>query len=394
MKRLRSVLVYLFFLVGTASSLAQFPDARDKPPTNWTGPAFRLSQDYPKTRPRKEEPWKAFNFKTQPQEYLERVLQYAYEGNIEVDWDGQKNTVRKWYHAPWLHVGPNGREFVRGLTLERSSRPRELHPNQTSTFRNWAVGLYNPRGGHAIGKVWMPPNAPKEKEAKFLEGAVAVKLLFTTATVAEVPFLQGAKEWQADINRDPNNLGTLRLLQIDIAVRDGRANATTGWVFGTFIYNGNAPGSSPWEKMIPVGLMWGNDPEVTEEEVANNVKTIKESWINPQARALLQHLGWAGRLNGPVDNPRSSCHSCHSQAQAPARNGNQMVAPSRIPDNEKLHWFRNIKARQPFDRGAQSLDYSLQLSLGIQNFRRSRAATAGLLEDPGLIRVSREEDDN
>ncbi|MGH7453533.1 MAG: hypothetical protein ACRENG_19445, partial [bacterium] len=232
----------LFFLVGTASSSAQFPDARDKPPANWTGPVFRLSQDYPQKRPRNEEPWKAFKFKTQPQEYLERVLQYVYEGNVEVDWDGQKNAVRKWYHTPWLHVGPNGREFVRGLTLERSSRPRELHPNQTSTFRNWAVGLYNPRGGYTIGKVWMPPNAPKEKEAKFLEGTVAVKLLFTTATVAEVPFLQGAKEWQADINRDPNNLGTLRLLQIDIAVRDGRANATTGWVFGTFITTKNSIG--------------------------------------------------------------------------------------------------------------------------------------------------------
>lgn len=374
---------------------AQFLDARNNPPANWSGPVFKLSQDYPRKRPRKEEPWRAFSFRTQPKQYMESVLRYAYEGNIEVDWVGQNNSVRRWYHTPWLHVGTNGREFVRGLTLERSSRPRELHPNQSSTFRNWGVGLYNPRGGYTIGKVWADPSAPKASEAKFLEGTVSVKLLFTQADSTEVPFLRGAKEWQADTRRDPNNLETLRLLQIDVAVRDGRANSTTGWIFGTFIYDGNAPGNFPWERMIPVGLMWGNDPDVTEQDVEDSVRVIKQSWINPDARSLVQHLGWAGRVNGPVDNPRSSCLSCHSQAQVPARNGNQMAPPVRIPDDEKLHWFRNIKARQPFDQGAQSLDYSMQLTLGIQNFQRSRTtAVRSLLEDPTLLRVDRAADEN
>jgi hypothetical protein len=30
-----------------------------------------------------------------------------------------------------------------------------------------------------------------------------------------------------------------------------------------------------------------------------------------------QHLGWLGRLNGPVDNPQSACLSCHGTAQSP-----------------------------------------------------------------------------
>ena len=38
---------------------------------------------------------------------------------------------------------------------------------------------------------------------------------------------------------------------------------TSGATFGTFIYNGNAPGATPYERMVPVGLMWGNDPGVT-----------------------------------------------------------------------------------------------------------------------------------
>jgi hypothetical protein len=101
-----------------------FPDAHDDPIPGWNGPVFRLRQDYPSILPAPEDyPWKQFNFRTQPLDYLRSVLAYAYEGNVAVDWEVQKNTVRGWYHAPWLHFGNNGREFVRGLTRERSSRP-------------------------------------------------------------------------------------------------------------------------------------------------------------------------------------------------------------------------------------------------------------------------------
>jgi hypothetical protein len=34
---------------------------------------------------------------------------------------------------------------------------------------------------------------------------------------------------------------------------------------------------------------------------------------------------------------------------------------------QKMRWFKNIK-RQPFDAGQESLDYSLQLHDGIENF--------------------------
>src|SRR6185369_13923250 len=100
----------------------QFPDAHDAPPAGWTGEegrVFKLSQDYPAIQPTPEQyPWKAFDYKKQPLEYLKSVLQYCYEGNIDsdVDWQVEKNTKRKWYHAPWMHSGPNGREFIHGLT--------------------------------------------------------------------------------------------------------------------------------------------------------------------------------------------------------------------------------------------------------------------------------------
>jgi hypothetical protein len=51
--------------------------------------------------------------------------------------------------------------------------------------------------------------------------------------------------------------------------------------------------------------MWGNDPQLTQEEFDENRKRPVESWINPAAELLLRQLkgkrpslGWNGRLNG------------------------------------------------------------------------------------------------
>ncbi len=354
-----------------ASASAQFPDAHDPPPAGWTGPVFRLKQDYPQTLPSVgSRPWMSFDFRTQPNEYIKAVLDYALDGNKQVDFVVQNNTTRGWYHAPWMHAGAAGREFVRGLTRERSSRPGELHPNQTGTFENWAVSVYNPRGGYTLGQVWKDPDAPNPGAAKFPVGSVSIKLIFTEAPVSQVPYLAGSVEWQADINR-ANNAGprpTLRLLQVDVAVRESRAASTTGWVFGTFVYDGNAPGATPWDKLVPVGLMWGNDPTRV-----RTAQALQQTKINAGLQ-IPQHLGFEKRLNGPVDNPRSSCLSCHSTAQIQ----NDLSRPNRAaipPANATLQtlrlYFRNIKAGQPFDANARALDYSLQLQNGIANWAQA-----------------------
>jgi hypothetical protein len=354
---------------GVAS--AQFPDAHDPPPAGWTGQVFHLRQDYPQTLPPVGvRPWTGISFKTQPNEYLKAVLGYALEGNKEVDFVVQNNAIRGWYHAPWMHAGAAGREFVRGLTRERSSRPRELHANQAGTWENWAVSVYNPRGGYTLGRVWKNPNAPNPALAKFPVGSVSVKLIFTEAPVNEVPYLAGSVEWQADINRASGTGArpTLRLLQVDVAVRDTRANATTGWVFGTFVYDGNSPGASPWDRLVPVGLMWGNDPTKL-----GTTQALVETKINASLQ-IQQHLGFEKRVNGPVDNPRSSCLSCHSTAQIqpdlskPARAA--IPAAGASPQTLALY-FRNIKSGVPFDAGALSLDYSLQLQNGIANWAQA-----------------------
>jgi hypothetical protein len=345
---------------------------------------FHLSQNYPKTLGPDTQPWRAFDPTRQRSEYLYSALGYFFQGNLnsnaEMSFDPAKNPVRQWYHAPWQDFGINGREFVHGLTRERTSEPGDLHSSQTHYWHNYAIGFYNAPGGYVIGRVWADHGMPDSSQASFPEGTVAAKLLFTTASVAEVPYLRGSPEWTGYVYANPNtlrpNLGDpralmkLRLLQIDIAVKDSRVAATTGWVFGTFVYGGGLTGKpgQGWANVQPVGLMWGNDPTYS------GSGPLTETVLNPQV--LLPHYGWQGRLNGPVDNRASSCLSCHSTAQDP------QAKMMPLAGDDPRHWFRNIRSGQPFDPGARSLDYSLQLSTGIANFREAqKLASQSTLRD-------------
>lgn len=364
---LRSTSVLWLVAVGVAASAQTFPSTTDKVPSGWTGPVFKLSQAYPKTLPPEETlPWAGIDPTTDPQNYVNALYRYALEGNVGVSWVVQDNPVRKWYHAPWMHYGTSGREFIHGLTRERStpaaSSPGkgELGPDQVHCAQNWAVGFFNARGGYQTGQVWADPKQPNASVAQFPEGTVIAKLLFTAAPVSEVPYLKNTFEWQGNIHVLPAGTcpgsatqrkpQTVRLLQMDLAVKDKRATET-GWVFATMAYNGDAPGATPWDRMLPVGVMWGN--EVTTQQ-----------WINTSI-GTPQHLGFEGRLNGPVDNPKSSCMSCHATAQTPA------VSPMIPPSSDTTRWFKNYLGSQPFDAGSIPTDYSLQLAMGIQNLRKA-----------------------
>src|ERR1044071_2786596 len=81
-------------VIGPGTAFAQsttpFADAHEAPPSGWTRPVFKLSQDYPTTKPAAEaRPWKTIDYKTKPAEYLKAVLDYCYEGNIDVDFRRQ-----------------------------------------------------------------------------------------------------------------------------------------------------------------------------------------------------------------------------------------------------------------------------------------------------------------
>lgn len=368
--------IVLALLCCTSFFGFRFPDAHEQPPKNWSRPFFKLRQDYPASKPDPpEQPWKKFSFVTEPEDYLWSVLWYAYEGNVDNDWRVENNDDHRWYHAPWLHWGDQGREFIHGLTRERSSRPFELSCNQVTQFQNWAVSMFNEPGGYVIGQVWANPAGPNPAAADFPEGTVIIKLLFTTATPTEVAYLEDSPEWEAyiDVESGRRDYRTLRLLQIDLAVRDDDAKKT-GWVFGTFQYDSSIQQKDSWKKIVPVALTWGNDEGVTPDMVKKGRK-LRERWINRSAPIVKyreshdRDLGWAGRANGPVDNERSSCLSCHSTAQYPSFDD---IVPPKTGSKNPLHWFRNLERGEPFGRKdgkkTQSLDYSLQLAIGIKNF--------------------------
>lgn len=279
-------------LLGDQLHAQIYASSLDHIPAAWPGSVFRLSKEYPTTLPiEANQPWLSYDFKIQPKEYINAVLAYFLEGNTDANWVVQNNKIRKWYHAPsmsWQPPNrPYGREFIHGLTRERNSTPTELYPNQTNVIQNWAVGFYNPIGAYTFEKVWSDTTNLQLENVSFPEGTVTAKLLFTAAALNEVPYLNGSLEWQANIhtaisgtsNRSPQ---TVRLLQVDIAVKDSRANDLTGWVFGTFAYNANASGTTVWQKLVPVGLMWGNDAGKF------NGEPIQESWINPEFISLFK----------------------------------------------------------------------------------------------------------
>ncbi|MDA0659108.1 MAG: hypothetical protein O2931_01060 [Planctomycetota bacterium] len=367
-------------------------------PDQYDKPLFRLRQDYPTKMPAKEEipawfqadmpepQWRAY-YKEHWRDYLLDIRNYCFEGNIEHEWRVEENTVRDWYHMPWQHWGRLAREGLRGLTKEAPVRPRQLGPQQSAGGQAYAIAFYNNFAGHLIGKVWQNPDAPNiaaiAEHNGFPHGTVVFKLLFVDIASDTVTCLTNPLTWKAyitsSLGSDDRSNREVHLMQMDIMVKDDRAE--TGWLFGTYQYNGALQNSNPWENLVPVGLQWGNDPDVVRDEYTNPQPSatrinpnIKESVINPDTNELpATHLGWNGRLNGPLDNPRSACMSCHMTAHFPY--DGDLIAPMFVKgksyqpgSTEWMQWFKNLSCMEPFISGATPTDGSLQMSMSLKNF--------------------------
>ncbi|WP_279362180.1 hypothetical protein [Xanthomonas sacchari] len=399
-------------LASGAASAGRFPDFGYAPPSTYKGPLFQLSQDYPQQPP--SGPLPAF-FQKLPKPlsnnfeawrgYADAVKAYCLEGNVESDWYVQNNKVRRWYHAPWQHYGPLGREGVHGLTKEAQIQVKQLAPTQLTTGQTFAVGIYNDIGAYTFGQVWKDPQNPDPsfttKPNTFRDGTVVCKALFADVDLSQVPFLQNPVLWNAWVTNSFKSADRafkqVALIQMDFAVRDSRVPGT-GWIFGTFQYNGAVSGKPGWQNLVPVGVMFGNDPQNTGDDYTNKQPTqtrinprILQSAINANVKELPPtHLGWNGRLNGPVDNPISSCMSCHMTAESPQLSpmNPTFQAPDKVPpvgSKEWMRWFQNIPAGQPFDAAAKSTDYSLQLAGGIANFYDWKCTQDGVFVSGGNL---------
>jgi hypothetical protein len=379
---------------------ADFIVPRNTIPANYGGPWFQphLIEQAHTGVPSGTRPWRNFD-PTQESQRLRYVLalrNYAFASEpvrrltpqltSDSDYfDSAGGTVpnnqrtQKWYPAPRMMYGNPGtpgsgaREAAWGMTAERTVADNELGGN-TSPFRNYAIAYYDARGARTYARVWDTTSpgidGVDRTKMRITAGGLVYKLLYSAALPTQFPQGQDLLAGSLALSVLPNATSppvNVRLLQVDIAVKDARAGAT-GWYFATYAYDRTVAGNSVWRKMVPVGLMWGNDP---------NGAPIVESWINPAAPAYAKaHLGVGGRLNGPVDNRASACMSCHSTAQAPT------LADMRPPASGpclplRSNWFRNLSGTQPFGRfdpegtvcetalngvTLTAADYSLQLA--------------------------------
>lgn len=417
-----------------------FPDfGFMEPPGTYTGPVFVLKDDFPTELPKLDPEVEAIlkmDFESDPMTYLMALRDYAFKGNIHggdvaKDFFLQNNSAGiEWYHVPWQHWGTLGREGYHGLTREGPLSAQVLAPSQNQSSSAYAVGFYNGPGGFTIGQVWPSPdqgpdlshmiNAMETGQA-FPEGTVVGKFLFTVLGEDQVPWLTNPLQWQAYMyNCDvpgngscPSNLANaprstqmVNLLQMDVMIKDSRATEAGGWVFGTFAYNGLAqqegenaklygaacadiegPGKN-WCNLTPVGLMWGNDPDNNATFINSKpTKTVinpdlKQTWINADPMLPAMHLGFNSRLNGPADNPTSSCMSCHATGQVASISPIMpWLSPSSLPipangqaaSAEWMRWFRNFRDGEAFDEGkAISMDFSMQLTKSIENYLQYR----------------------
>ncbi|KAH7217186.1 hypothetical protein BKA60DRAFT_648296 [Fusarium oxysporum] len=377
----------------------------------------------------KNAPWLKVDYEKDPEQFAKTIREYCFDGNVEKDFRLNENTVRDWYHAPWMHYrDPNSncteREPINGFTFERATPAGEFAATQKDTLQNWAVGFYNATGATVFGDMWKDPDNPDFSQNKeFPVGTCVFKILLNNSTPEQMPIQDGAPTMHAVISKSTSNgkerndfASPLRLIQVDFAVVDKRS--PIGWVFGTFMYNKDEPGKGPWDRLTLVGLQWGNDHWLTnkvyeETKAEHHVAKPRECYINPKAEKIRIReggtrptWGWNGRMNGPADNFISACASCHSTSTShPMYNGKvkngvkqtygmvppltMAASPQPKPGNtfsDVMIYFRNVMGGVPFDEGVnpknpdeydpsykskvKSADYSLQLQVGWANYKK------------------------
>ena len=256
-----------------------FPDFEFLPgPANYTGKAFRLSQQYPTALPGNDRipDFIKIDFKSSWRAYLLAARDYCFKGNItpggdvEKDWRVADQNPRGWFHMPWQHYGPQGREGVHGLTQEAQVQLKQLAWTQTYTGgQTFAVGFFNDFAAYTIGQIWKDHNNPDLSKGPFPENAVICKILFVDVPFDQVPCLNPPLHWRAYVPplytsppTTPRVFKQLSLIQMDLMVRDRRS--PVGWVFGNFQYNGATNHKNLWENLVPLGIQWGNDPDITD----------------------------------------------------------------------------------------------------------------------------------
>lgn len=399
--------------LGTAQPF-QDNDGSIPPAGDYSGPLFKLSFDWPTAPdPVTNAPWQQAIGNgpitvENAAAYADALKQAVTENGraLFTDYDNWDAAAAGWYNEPWLGVL---RDAIHGTYPAGAFGP-EIFPDTglRATFQTHVLTYYDSRAAYSLYNFWgdaaMEPNLTTEN-AQFVEGSIVVKAAMFASTDPNQPTgwwdaMAGAQEWPLYVpvtSGGPHTVWPSYIAQFDIIVKDTQSAPQTGWVFMTLVYDASAPGDV-WDKMVPLGVQWGNDPEATSADMP-----LTKNWINPEAPLYsTQTLGWGGRLSGPNDGgrndiavdgqaiqnaPNSGCISCHSTSQWNVAE-NKMVtfllpsfptasAPGFLtcngsgqpdPDGtyicspapgspEWMKWFQNRYGNVPMDEGSFATDF-------------------------------------
>lgn len=378
-----------------------FLNHRDSVPSKkvYDGPLFVLSHDYPTSyqpvvdpswrQALKGEPISASNVFA----YMDSLKSYI-APNLMPFFTKPKNWLASehgWFHQPWLGAQ---REAIMGTYLGNGN-PANMFKSLKVDESGYVVVLYDSTAAYTVGQIWGKTGEKVNlvnDAAQFKEGSVIVKLAFSNINAPEWPVMEGAQVHQVydtiATKENPKTgyqLRNVSFFQMDVIVKDSMTAPKTGWVYSTFVYDKEKEGTAYWDKMVPLGAMWGNDPDVN-SPIKPPYPKLSETVINPDAPEYsTETLGWGGRLSGPNDGavtqkaydintkqaytnlPLSSCMSCHSPAQDKF---SSFLLPGPFPSSDTLfvytpgstewmRWFRDDYGNVPFDEGQIATDYDM-----------------------------------
>lgn len=453
-KRVLQVCVWggVLFIAAQLKAWAQVPDPfasnNTLYPSDWSQP-FRTSHyDYPlhPVAPKwpSARPAGALSKDTAPAYVaaVKKMLEKDLKGllNDPLHWSPQQ---AGWYDMPWGGQGATmsngkidpstGREALlgsyTGQILQSISYPVNQRPSVPS-FQNHSVVYYNDVAAHQLGKIWKNPLRPVLDAAQFPEGSIVVKVEGVSLLEDQWPSKNGPPVLQgsslsyiyrpsvASMQKEPDPtqrvpvITPLRFLQMAVRIKDSRASPKTGWVFIAFAYDSRSKAATVWDRALPVGAMWGNDPQLSHfpDGLGPN-GVLQETWVSKDLPDFVTYgLGWGGRLAGPLDVgirhnvvtvsgrrpaigspfPASSCVSCHSSSQYPFV-ANLYPSPNKVfpedggqfllfdPGSKQwAQWFRNRSGQQAMSSrgrdGIVATDYDMMLTFALMTAGGSTGA--------------------
>ncbi|MGZ5279073.1 MAG: hypothetical protein ACXWC9_03975 [Pseudobdellovibrionaceae bacterium] len=287
----------------------------------------------------------------------------------------QDNQSRYWCHMPWMNTGPTGREAIHGLTQERDMMPSTSIPSflKATAGSNWGIAYFNAPGCRTINKVFGsiafprhatesdPNGGPDFTQGQFENGTMIAKILFTTANF---PAIKGAFTWNANVSEPGSTIRRVkpvRHIQMDIAIRDaglGNVKADLGnWVMAGFYYDPTYDYDKELKPLLEMENPLKQIPGLPKAFFKMRPMGIQTGFDKPETGDTIRFPGavtngFEGRLNGPADNPRSSCMSCHGTAG---------TKTSMVPG------FLNDSMFKPF-AGKTKFDFNLQMSIARSHY--------------------------